>query len=144
MYLDTNNLYGWGISQKLPANSFKWIKKLSEFNEDLIKNYNENNNKGCIFEVDVKYPKSLFNLHSDSPFLVERNKIAKCNKLVCNIHDKGNYVVHIKGLKQALSHGLILKKIYRVIQFNQKAWFKPFIGVNTELRTEAKNNFEIS
>ena len=53
-----------------------------------------------------------------------------------------NYVVHIKALKQALNHGLILKKVHRVIQFNQKAWLKPYIDMNTELRKEAKNDFE--
>ena len=83
-----------------------------------------------------------FNLHSHLPFLPERNQIEKCNKLVCNIHDKESYVVHIRALKQALNHRLILKKVHRVIQFNQKAWLKPYIDMNTKLRTEAKNDFE--
>ena len=98
------------MSQKLPVDGFKWIKKLSEFNEDFIKNYDENNDKGYILEVDVEYPKNLFNLHSDLPFLPERKKIKKCKKLVCNINNKENYVVHIRVLKQALNYGLILKK----------------------------------
>ena len=84
----------------------------------------------------------MFSLHSDLPFLPERKKIGKCNKLVCDFHDKKNYVVHIKALKQALNHGLILKKVHRVIQFNQKAWLKPYIDMNTKLRKEAKNDFE--
>ena len=75
MYFDPNNLYRWAMSQKLPVDGFKWIKKLSEFNEDFIKNYDENNDKGYILEVDVEYPKKLFNLHSDLPFLLERNKL---------------------------------------------------------------------
>ena len=94
MYLDANNLYGWGMSQKLPVNGFKWVKKLSKFNEDFIKNYDEKSNKGYILEAVVEYSKSLFNLHSDLPFLAERKKNEKCNKLVCSIHDKENYVVH--------------------------------------------------
>ena len=53
-----------------------------------------------------------------------------------------NYVVHIRSLKQALNHGLILQKVHRVIQFNQEAWPKPYIDVNTELRKQAKNNFQ--
>ena len=57
----------------------------------------------------------------DFPFLTERNKIKKSNKLVCNIYDKENYVVYIRALKQALTHGLILKKVHRVIKFNQEA-----------------------
>ena len=110
MYLDTNNLYGWAMSQKLPLNSFEWVEKLSQFNKGFIKNYDENSNKGYILEVDVEYPKKLFSLHKDLPFLAERKKIEKCEKLVCNIHNKGNYAVHIRVLKQALNHGLILKK----------------------------------
>ena len=57
MYLDTNNLYGWAISQKLPKNGFKGVKKLSKFDEDFMKNYDENSNKGNILEVDVEYLK---------------------------------------------------------------------------------------
>ena len=71
MYLDANILYGWGMSQKLPVNGFKWAKKLSKFDERFIKNYDENSDKGYILEVDVEYPKNLFNLHSDLPFLPE-------------------------------------------------------------------------
>ena len=63
-----------------------------------------------ILEIDIEYPKDLHNLHSVLPFVSERMKIKKYNKLVCNIHDKENYVVHIRALKQALNHGLILKK----------------------------------
>ena len=84
----------------------------------------------------------MFSLHSDVPFLPERKKIEKCNQLICDFHDKKNYVVDIKALKQELNHGLILKKVPRVIPFNQKAWLKPYIDLNTELRKEAKNGFE--
>ena len=108
MYSDANNLYGWEMSQKLPVNGFEWVEKLSQFNECFIKNYDENSDKGYIIEVDVKFPKNLFNLHKDLPFLPERKKIEKCKKLVCNIHNKDNYAVHIRALKQALNHGLIL------------------------------------
>ena len=86
--------------------------------------------------------KNLHDLHSDLPFLPERMKIDKCNKLVCNLYDKKDYVVHIRSLKQRLNHGLILKKAHRVIQFNQKAWLKAYIDMNTELRKQAKNDFE--
>ena len=57
--------------KKLPVNSFKWIKNLSKLDEDFIKNYDENNNKGYIFEVDAEYPK---NLYGDLPFLAEKRK----------------------------------------------------------------------
>ena len=81
-------------------------------------------------------------MHSDLSFLSKRMKIDKCNKLACNLHDKKSYVVHIRSLKQALSHWLILKKNHRVIQLNQEAWLKPYIDMNTELRKQTKNYFE--
>ena len=141
-YLNADNLYEWAMSQKLRVNGFKWVKKLSKFNWRFTKIYDENSDKGYFLDVDVEYSKHLLNLHTGLPFLPERNKIKKCNKLVCNIYDKENYVVHIRALKQALNHGLILKKVHRVIQFNQEAWLKPYIDMNTKLRTEAKNDFE--
>ena len=141
-YLDANNLYGWTMSQKLPVSGFKWKKYISKFTEEFIKNYDENSDKGYILEVDVKYPKKLHDLHSDLPFSLEKIKIDKCKKLVCNLNNKKNYVVHIRSLKQTLNHGLILKKVHRVIQFNQEAWLKPYIDMNTELRIRAKNDFE--
>ena len=97
MYLDSNHLYEWAMSQTLPVNGFEWMEQLSEFDECFIKNYDENNDKGYILEVDVEYPKNLFNLHCDLPFLPERKKIEKCKKLFCNIHNKENYVVHIRA-----------------------------------------------
>ena len=108
--LDVNNLYGWRMSPKLPVNSSKWVKNLSKFDERFIKDYDENSNKEYILEAVIKYQKNLFNLLSDLQFLPERIKIKKCNKLVCNNHDKENYFVHMRSLKQALNHGSILKK----------------------------------
>ena len=75
----------------------------------------------------------MHDVHSDLPFLPKRMKIDKCKKLACNL---------LKSLKQALNHGLKLKKIYRIIKFNQEAWLKPYIGMNTELRKVASNDFE--
>ena len=128
MYLGANNLYGWGMSENIPVDGFQWVKDLSQFNEDFIKNYDKNSNKGYFLELDVKYPKNLFNLHKDLRFLPERKKIKNVEKLVCDIEDKEKYVVHIRALKQALNnenHGLKLKQVHRVFQFNQKAWLKP-------------------
>ena len=141
-YLDANNLYGWAMSQKLPVNDYKWIEDTSKISEEFIKNYDENNDKGYILEVDVKNPKRLHKLHSDLPFLPKRMKINKCKNLVCNLLNKKKYVVHIKSLKQALNHGLKLKRVHRIIEFNQKAWLKPYIDMNTELRKVADNDFE--
>ena len=141
-YLDANNLYGWAMSQRLPLGGFKWIEDVSEIDEDYIKNYDENSDIGYFLKVDIKYPKKLHDLHSDFPFLLERMKINKCSKLVCNLYDKENYVIHIRALKQALMHGLKLKKIRKVLQFNQEAWLKPYIDMNIKLRKEAKNDLE--
>ena len=126
------------MSQKLPVIGFKWKKNMLKFNEDFRKNYGEDSDKGYILEVDFNYPKILHDLHGDLPFLPGRMKINKCSDL----YDKNNYVVHIKPLNQALDQGPILKKIHRVIQFNQEAWLKEYIDKNTELRKKAKNDFE--
>ena len=123
-YLDANNLYGWATSEPLPVDGFDWIKDLFKIDEDFIKNYDEDSNKRYIFEVDVEYPKYLQFLylrnisHFDLPFLLEKTKTNKIEKLICNLSDNENYVCHIRLLQQALNHGLILKKVHRVIQFN--------------------------
>ena len=117
-YLDANNLYGGAMSEPLPVNGFEWIEDLSKIDQDFIKNYDKDGGKGYILDEDVEYPKSLHDLHSDLPFLPEKMKIDKGNKLVCNLHDKKDYVVPIRSLKQALNHGLILKKVHRTIKSN--------------------------
>ena len=99
---------------------------------------------GYLLEVNIEYPKMLFNSHKDLPFLPERKKVEKVEKLICSIEDKEKYVIHIRALKQALSHELKLKKVRTVIQFNQKAWLKQYIDINTKLRTNAKSEFEIN
>ena len=141
-YLDANNFHGCAMSQKLPTNDFKWVEDLSQFNEDFIKSYNKNSDKGYFLEEDIDYPKRLFNLHKDLPFLPERKKIEKVEKLICSIEDKEKYIIHIRALKQALNHGLKLKKVHRVIQYIQKDWLKSYIDMNTELRKKAQNEFE--
>ena len=75
-------------------------------------------------------------------FYLKGKKIEKAKKFTCVIEGKQKYVIHIRALKQALNNGLILKKVHRVIQFDQEAWLKPYIDMNTKLRKEAKNEFE--
>ena len=87
------------MSKKLPVRGFKRLDNLSMFTEEFMKSYDENGNKGYILEVDVEYPKKLCSVHSDLPFLPERMKINKCEKLVCNTHNKENYIIHIVLLK---------------------------------------------
>ena len=142
MYLDANNLCGWAMSQKLPVNSFEWVKTLSKFVERFIKNYDENSDVGYCLEVDVNYLKNLFSLHRDLPFLPERKKIVKCNKLVCDFYYKKKLCCPHKGFNRSTKSWINTKKLHRVIQFNQKAWLRLYIDMNTKLRTEAKNDFE--
>ena len=100
-YLDANNVYGWAMPKKLPANGFRWLDsdEINEINKEFIKNYNENDNKGYIFEVDVRYSKRLHDLHSDLPFLSERVEINKCKKLAYNLFNKKKYVIHKSWIK---------------------------------------------
>ena len=76
------------MSQKLPVNNCERIKYTSQFNKDFVKNYNEESDEGHFLEVDIQYPEKLHELHSDLPFLPERMKIEKVEKLVTNLHDK--------------------------------------------------------
>ena len=99
-YWDVNNLYGWAILHKLPANNFDWIKDISQFNEDIIEKYIEGSDEGYFLKVDVQYLKKVHELHNDLPFLSERMKIEKVEKLVANLHDKTEYVIHIRKFKQ--------------------------------------------
>ena len=97
------------MSKKVPINKFEWIEDTSQFNEYFIKKYNEESNKGYFLEVDVQYREKLHELHNELPFLPERIKIEKVEKLVTNLHDKTEYVIHIRNLKKALNYGLVLK-----------------------------------
>ena len=142
MYVDANNLYGWAMSKKLSVDGFKWVDDLSMFTEDFIKSYDEEGDIGYLLVVDIEYPKTLSMLHSDLFFLPDRMKVNKVKKLVCNVTDKEIYSIHIVALKQALNHGLKLIRLHSVISFRQEAWLKPYIDLKTELRKNAKNEFE--
>ena len=86
--------------QKLPENNFDWLEDTSQFNEEFIKNDNEESDEGYFLEADVQYFEKLHELHNDLPFLSTRMKIEKVEKLVANLHDKTEYVIHIGNLKQ--------------------------------------------
>ena len=81
-------------------------------------------------------------MHNDLTFLPERIKIQKVKKVVANLHDKTEYVIHLRNLKQASNSRLVLKKIEKVIKFDQSAWLKPSLDMNSNLRKKAKNDFE--
>ena len=104
-----------GNVSKTACKWFEWFKNIPSLHEKLtnliklIKNDEENSEKGYIFEVGAEYTKELHDLHSDLPFLPEIIKINKCKKLFGNLYDKKN-LIHIRKLKQAFNHGLICKE----------------------------------
>ena len=140
-YLDTNNLYGWAMVQNQPTHGLLW-KDAEEFTPEKIDELVKKDNRGYLLEVDVRYPKELHENHNELPFLAEKMKIERGEKLVPNLKNKKRYVVHIKALDQALKHGLKFKKVHRVIEFQQSKWMKAYIMLNTRLRKDAKNEFE--
>ena len=143
MYLDANNLYGWAMTQKLPVHSFKWMTKKeieNIFNNQIVQVWEKT---PCILEVDLEYPEELHDLHNDYPLCPERVECENgVKKLIPNLRDKYNYVIHYKNLMQCLKLGMKLKKIHRGITFIESAWLKPYINTNVKLRTQAKNDFE--
>ncbi|KAL9959301.1 hypothetical protein ACROYT_G032614 [Oculina patagonica] len=161
MYLDANNLYGWSMSQYLPTGRFKWLtqKQIDDIN---LAKYKEDSKKGLILEVDLEYNKELHDIHNDYPIGPEKVKVTKdmlsdycktiaekynistglVHKLIPTLKDKERYVLHYRNLKLYLDLGLKLKKVHRVLEFNQSPWLKQYIDFNTEKRKNAKNAFE--
>ena len=149
MYYDANNLYGWATSQPLPYSRFKWVDKPPT-----------EPGKGSILEVDLEYPAELHESHNDYPLAPERLKVKKewlseyqanlleddnilnTEKLVPNLMDKTKYVLHYRNLQLYLSLGMKLKKIHRILEFNEAPWMEPYIRMNTEFRKKSKSAFE--
>ena len=130
------NLYDWAMSQKLAVNGFKWVEDLSEFNEDFLKGYNAKSDEGYFLEVDVQCFENLHKLHNALPGLPEIKRVNKVKKHVANLHDKKEYIIHIRNLKHSLNHGF--ENNSQVVKFNQKTWLKSYIDMNTELRKKNK------
>ena len=129
------------MTQKLPANNFVGIED-SQFNKDFIKKHEKESDKGYFFEVYVQYPEKLHERDNDLLFLPQRMKIEKVLKIVANAHDKTEYVLHLKSLKEELNHGLVYKKLHRVNKVNQKSWLKSYSDMNVDLREIAMNDFK--
>ena len=138
LYLDANNLYRWVMSQLPPTGRYRWVDVKPNEIHKLV----QCEDKGYLLEVDISYPRDLHDSHNDLPFMCEHMDINGIEKLVPNLCNKKNYVIHIQALNQALTHGLILDQIHRAIEFNQSAWMKPYIDFNMQLRTKATNDFE--
>ncbi|XP_065665727.1 uncharacterized protein LOC136087148 [Hydra vulgaris] len=132
-YLDANNLYGWAMSKPLLTHGFGWM------DEDELKNWRS---VPCILEVDLDYPDHLHDEHNDYPLAPERVKVDKVEKLIPNLNNKKNYVVHNTNLKLYESLELNITKIHRGISFEESAWLSDYIELNTNLTTKATNEFE--
>ena len=147
-YLDANNLYGWAMSQSLPTHGFKWMKNLTKDKAlGILEKVNDSmknpiKKKGYIFEVDLKYPKDLWESHNDYPLAPEKLKVNGVEKLISHFKTHKNYVIHYRNLRQCLEMGLKITKVHRGISFNQSPWMEPYIKKNTELRKKAVNSFE--
>ena len=141
MYLDANNLYGWAMSQYLPTGGFKWLTE-KQINKINLEKYEDDCKKGLILEVDLEYPKELHDLHNDYPLGPEKVKITDnmlsdyckkiqnkfnistglVHKLIPTLCDKEKYVLHYRNLQLYLDLGLKVKKVHRVLEFNQSPW----------------------
>ena len=146
-YLDANNLYGWAMSQNLPTHGFKWMKditleKVYEILDKINCSMSNNGKKGYIFEVDLEYPKNLWEKHNDYPLAPENIKVNGVEKLICHFKPRKNYVVHYRNLRQYLEMGMKITAVHRAISFYQSPWMEPYIRKNTELRKTAANSFE--
>ena len=161
MYLDANNLYGGAMSQYLPTGNFRWMtdKEISKIN---LGKYKADGKKGLILEVDLEYPQELHDLHNDYPVCPEKVKVSNnmlsgyckkiaekynisiglVSKLIPALRDKKEYVLHYRNLQLYLDLGLKIKKVHRVLEFNQSPWLKQYIDFNIEKRKHAKNSFE--
>ena len=132
-YLDANNLYGWAMSRKLPTHGFKWMSPWQLVNWGY---------HTCIVEVDLEYPHELHDLHNDYPLAPEHLEVGGVSKLIPNLYDKKNYVVHYEALKLYERLGLVVTKIHRGIVFHDSPWLKGYIDKNTQLRMQSKSKFE--
>ena len=159
-YLDANNLYGFAMSLPLPKKNFHW-KRAMPTEEQIVK-MKWNSKKGWILEVDLEYPAHLHDAHNDYPLAPEKKAIKleqmseyqwrlmaehgltmpNTEKLLLTLEDKEKYVVHYANLQFYLSQGMQLKKVHRVIEFDQEPWMEPYIRMNTEFRKQARNDFE--
>ncbi|XP_076301197.1 uncharacterized protein LOC143219181 [Lasioglossum baleicum] len=141
MYFDVNNLYGWAMSQPLPYRDFRWVEDIENFNVESVP---IDSPVGYILEVDLEYPSEIHDAHADLPFCPSHDTAADSSrqrKLMATLRDKERYVLHYRYLQQSLKHNLKLKKIYRILEFQQSRWLHGYIDLNTKLRAEATNDF---
>ncbi|VVC46197.1 Ribonuclease H-like domain [Cinara cedri] len=139
MFESGNNLYGMAMLQYMPHGGFQWKEPTLDGLEELT----DTSDIGRVYEVDIAYPEHLHVDHNDLPLLPNnRSPGSKVKKLMVTLEEKNNYIIHYRNLKQAIANGLIIKKIHRVLQFEQSPWLAKYISLNTEMRKKAANDFE--
>ena len=156
--MDKNNSYGWTISEYLPFGEFEWLENVDEFDVNSI---NEKSDTGYFLEVDLEYLDELHELHNDYPLAPEKLtvtndmlskyckkiadkyeiKVGDVKKLIPNLGNKTNYVVHYRNLQLYLSLGMKLIKIHRMLKFKQSNWMKKYIDFNTEKKKKCSQWF---
>ena len=161
---DMNNLYGCSMSEPLPIRNFRWLSQ-DEIQSLNLSTLDDNAKEGYIYECDLRYNPQIHDCTSEYPLAPEKltvthemlspysravHETVHCTeesyigteKLIPNLKDKLNYVVHYRNLKFYADQGMIIQKIHRVLTFEQEPWLKPYIDFNTSKRKDAKNEFE--
>lgn len=155
IYLDANNLYGHAMCQYLPYKGFKWCDK--KWDVKSIMELKDDSEDGYLFEVNLKIPEKLHDYFNDYPLCPENLSIKKdelniwqqqnykqteIKKLCLTLKNKENYILNYRYLKLCLSLGVELIEVNRVLEYKQSNFLSSYIMHNTNLRTEAKNDFE--
>ncbi|XP_078032837.1 uncharacterized protein LOC144467773 [Augochlora pura] len=140
MYFDVNNLYGWAMSQPLPHSGFRWVDDTDTFDVGSVP---IDSSIGYILEVDLEYPQEIHDSHADLPFCPDHDAGTKLSqkKLLATFRAKERYVIHYRYLQQCLAYNLKLKKIHRILQFEQSRWLSRYIELNTRLRASSTTEF---
>jgi len=172
MYLDANNLYGWGMAQSLPYGFFHFLDQ-DEIEQFDLRKISSDDKEGYILEVDLEYHQHLHDEHNDYPLapeylLVEDGNLSKYStslweklnslkssdsvekvkpriktrKLIPTLKGRRNYVVHYRNLQLYIELGMKITKVHRILGFQQKPWLQAYIEFNSNIRKQAKNDFE--
>ena len=167
MFFDVNNQYGAAMSEYLPTDGFKWDLSFNNMSvheqTEFILGLKDDDPTGYIFSCDIEYPHNLHDLHDEfpmcpenlsikdewlSPYQMEMKKnfqIKGVSKKLClTLFDKKDYILHYRNLKYCLTKGLKIKRVNKVLKFNQSPWLRSYIELNTKLRQEAESKFEES